>query len=321
MTLASVLLIGMAGLVTDGSLAYVHRRQMQNAADSAALAGTAVLRANYKTVCSVETTARQKAIAAATENGVALESQVTVRLVDKNGVVTPTCNSAATMGVQVEASQPYGTYFARVLGINQMSAAAIATANYGFVSSLSTTSSSIGILPVALASDTIPAMPYNDGVLYSLQPANSGNSGNFTNYSTFGSLPGGQTLSNAMANGVTGPIVIGDPYSAGSLSATDPTVLPGLQARIASAPSETSTSAKPDSRRVAVVFIRDSNSGGSTMTILGVATVFIDEATSNTFRIHFISVSLNASGSTIDPSITNTSAEVFGDLSVMKLSQ
>ena len=79
-----VILIGMAGLAIDGGLFFVHRRQMQNAADAGAHDGTAILAAHYNNVCAYETAARQAAVSGGLANGVVKASSITVGLTDIN---------------------------------------------------------------------------------------------------------------------------------------------------------------------------------------------------------------------------------------------
>lgn len=308
-----VALIGMIGLVIDGGFAYVHRRQMQNAADAGAHDGTAILAAQYNTVCSYEAAARQAAVKAALANGVVKASSITVGLTDINGAPTPTCDSARTMGVSVAVGQPYDTYFAGVLGITQIAAGADAIARYGFVNAL------LGALPVVLNLDSVPAN-VNDGQPHPavLSPAGGGGPGP-VNFGNIDPTKYGQTLADSFANGLAINVVSGKgcgappkPCTAGGINGFDPTVLKALQDRIASAPSETWTNHAPDSRRVVTLLVINGNIGNPTVIPSGFALVFLDKVTggdgTSGLWIHFISGSIVPSGATIDYAINNATA-------------
>lgn len=318
-TIALVVLIGFIGLVIDGGFAYVHRRQMQNAADAGSHDGTAVLAAHYSDVCAWESAARTAAVDAALANGVVKASSVTVGLVDVYGNPTPVCDSARTMGVSVAVGQPYDTYFAGVLGISSISAAADAVTSYGFVNALT------GALPVVLNLDSVPTN-VNDGREHPavLSPAGGGGPGP-VNFGNIDPTRYGQTLADSFANGLTIPIVAGKgcvpptpvppapvPCTAGSINGFDQDVLRALQDRIDSAPTETWNDHAPDSRRVVTLLVINGDIGNSTVIPSGFALVFLDRVTggdgTSGLWIHFISGSIVATGAKIDYLINNANA-------------
>jgi len=103
-----VLLVAFLGLVIDGGNVYAQRRQMQNAADAAALAGARAL-ALGKGNSAAKTTAEQFAQA----NGAAA-------CVPKTETYT----------VTVAVSKTVPTYFASVIGIREMPVSAVASAAF-----------------------------------------------------------------------------------------------------------------------------------------------------------------------------------------------
>lgn len=117
-----VLLVAFLGLVIDGGNVYAQRRQMQNAADAAALAGARAL-AMGKT--DGEAVAAGKQYAAA--NG-------------GTAAVTVTGHTTVTAVVTKSVT----TYFANVIGVSQLTVGAAATAE------TSAPSSAIGIMPLTI---------------------------------------------------------------------------------------------------------------------------------------------------------------------------
>ncbi len=310
MALAMVVLIGMVGLVVDGSFAYIHRRQMQNAADAGAHDGTAVLARNYKSVCAFEAAARKAAVDGALANGVVKKESVTVGMVDINGNPTTPCNPTTTMGVSVGVGQPYTTYFAGVLGITQMAAGADATAHYGFINAL------IGALPIVLNLDSVPAN-VNDGKEHDAKLGTSGGGppGYDVNFGSIDPMAYGQTLADSLANGLTIKVTSGlgcgtpaKPCTAGSITAFDRLAISALQNRIDSAPLETWNNHAQGSRRVATMLVLNGDIGGKTVIPTGFALVFIDKVLRNGLEVHFISGSIVAAGAQIDYTRNNANA-------------
>lgn len=105
-----VVLVAMTALAVDGGYAYAQRRRMQYAADAAALAGARVLALGESTAVA-DGVIRQYA----RENGA---DTVTWELVDGNRV-------------RVHVAHTFPTFFARVVGLNAMTAAAQAEALFG----------------------------------------------------------------------------------------------------------------------------------------------------------------------------------------------
>ncbi len=304
LALSMVVLLGMIGLVLDGGFAYAHRRQMQNAADAGALDGTRVFAKHFDSVCAYKSAARQAATDAALANGVATASDVVVGLTDVYGNPTPNCDNARTKGVSVRVSRSYDTYFAPVIGINHITVGADAIARFGFVNAL------VGALPVVLNRDSVPTNT-NDGRGHKavLTPAAANGIGP-VNFGTIDPSNYGQTLADALANGLRVSVtaykgcgVPPAPCTAGSIFSIDSSIMNAIQARIDSAPSETWNHHAPNSRRVAVLLVLNGDIGNATVVPVGFAVVFLDSiagAPNNALTVHFITDSIAATGATID---------------------
>jgi hypothetical protein len=144
--LAMVALIGGVALVLEAGNAYAHQRITQNGADAIANGGATVLAQKLggdTSVSDASVLARMATIAAA--NGVPAYAgwytDVTGHLLTTAGTTTTSTGSAAavgagaippnTQGVQVSTSQPFGTTFGRVIGLNQFTSTADATSVTG----------------------------------------------------------------------------------------------------------------------------------------------------------------------------------------------
>jgi Flp pilus assembly protein TadG len=127
-------MIAVTGVIVDGGSAFAQRRQMQNAADAAAMAGT---RAFDKMTTNGEAAVWSEVVAAATANG-ADSSQVTCRIVTELLVDLGSCPTGATgtavalrtaaSGVKVTVGATKTTSFIRIVGQNTFTARATATA-------------------------------------------------------------------------------------------------------------------------------------------------------------------------------------------------
>ena len=148
--LTMVALIGGVSLVLEGGNAYAHQRIAQNAADSVANAGATILaqRLGGGTQTDADVIAATDAMAAANhlDTYKAYYTNLTGGMLTPLGVVTTnpalaeqvgaadagdTTIPPGAQGVSVGGSQMFGTTFARVLGINQFTASAVATAVSG----------------------------------------------------------------------------------------------------------------------------------------------------------------------------------------------
>lgn len=122
--------VAMAGLAVDGGQAYAERRQMQNSADAAALAGGNALNTYLREPTEANAAAVHSAVTSvAVENG-ADPSALSCVWVDGSGTELTACSdtSPATMenvgGVHVSVENTKSTYFMKIAGIDEFSASA-----------------------------------------------------------------------------------------------------------------------------------------------------------------------------------------------------
>lgn len=148
-------MVAMVGLVVDGGYAWGMQRQAQNGADAMANAGTTVvaqyLKGASKTAgdvgCAVEASATLNKI----ENPRAEFTDVEGNLLN---VDVPACSAggggaipATAQGVKAYGDRSFNTFLIRVVGIDQATASATATAVAGLLTS-PCTGAGCGILPV-----------------------------------------------------------------------------------------------------------------------------------------------------------------------------
>jgi Flp pilus assembly protein TadG len=133
LAIAMVALLTFTGLVVDGSNAFAQRRQMQNAADSSALAGANALN-RYSIGTGTATAIHAAALSEATSNG-ADPASFTCTLVRSGGgtQACPTATNGLTVPsdafrVRTQTSQTHDTLFMRVIGNDEFSASASAAA-------------------------------------------------------------------------------------------------------------------------------------------------------------------------------------------------
>jgi Flp pilus assembly protein TadG len=121
-----LVLLGIVAMVLDGGYAFAQRRRMQNAADSAVLAGViATTKGEYR-----DAVVRQTVSDYARRNGA---ESYTLTYLDANGNALPNptdgivpLNAAA---LRVTTRLPFPTFFARLFGMASMTASAQATAH------------------------------------------------------------------------------------------------------------------------------------------------------------------------------------------------
>jgi hypothetical protein len=136
--LAMVTMVGGVALILEGGNAYAHQRETQNAADSVANSGAAVLSERLGGASRTDADVIAAMNRASTANFLStysgLYTDVTGHWLTNGGVVTTSQAAAATVGggsippgaqgVQAYGSQFFGTTFGRVLGINQFTSSA-----------------------------------------------------------------------------------------------------------------------------------------------------------------------------------------------------
>ena len=127
-------LLGLTGLVIDGSRAYSDHRSVQNAADAAALAGAGALNQVLFASTGQEAAVNEAVVASLGANHV--NGTPDCRLVDEAGTDLGACPSTSTgsglpataAGVSVRARDSQSGSFIKALGISGFSASASATA-------------------------------------------------------------------------------------------------------------------------------------------------------------------------------------------------
>jgi Flp pilus assembly protein TadG len=171
-------LLLLAGLVLDGGIAFFNRRDAQNLADTAALAGTRIVQEHYmdpSTANDDQGDVSNAIQASLTNNGCASAGGVpctwTANFV-RGGTTGPVSNGAVgasgaipnlTQGVQVYVNRQPGAFLVRLAGIQSWNITAEAM---GYVRS-----SQVGppgkLIPIALKQDTTTGS-YNPGQQYDL---------------------------------------------------------------------------------------------------------------------------------------------------------
>jgi Flp pilus assembly protein TadG len=180
--LATLVLVGALGLVLDGGYDYAQRRQMQNAADAAALAGASALLGNNATGFTVWSTVQT----VAQKNGVSdVTNNVTCVYLDKTQTPlaspascndTPFASGTDVSAVRVTVHETHTTFVMRALGITSSSSGATATAQIQVVHSLP--NSQIPFLPCGISTPLVKSDgsratnkgPNGNGILSILQP-------------------------------------------------------------------------------------------------------------------------------------------------------
>lgn len=137
--LALVAIVAMTGLVLDGGSTFVQRRDMQNAADAAAMAG-AYDYANKNDVSSAITAAQAVAVANGYANGVG-GVVVQVSVVSGGGGATD-----ITAGI----SKPHRNSFSGIVGLSSWGVSTTATAETGLPNVI------VGTLPIIFNKDDFP---------------------------------------------------------------------------------------------------------------------------------------------------------------------
>lgn len=154
-----IALLVVAGLAIDGGMVFLERRRMQNAADASALAGTRLL---ASAICGVEgiddSTIDGEVKQYAEINGVQdPDNRVVANYVDKNEAVLGPVGSGTipdgATGIAVVTEIERATSFMPLIGIDEASAGANATAMTGPVVQLSG-----GVLPIAVPHEVVQAL-------------------------------------------------------------------------------------------------------------------------------------------------------------------
>lgn len=176
-SLSMMAMLGFAGLALDGGYAYSQQNRMQVAADAAALAGARLVALEEDTG-----TIGSKVQQIANANGAA---EISWHLINDG------------MGIHVEASRTYKTWFMRLFGHNTMTTGAIAEAEAIGVSGVG------GLLPLTtMCTDA----GFREGTVYTLWDSDMDIPG------SFGWLDwsGGSSSSGELASNISSPLNSGD---------------------------------------------------------------------------------------------------------------
>lgn len=160
-----IVIIALVGLVIDGGYAWGQQRQTQNGADAMAEAGATILAYNLKGVpvsngdvgCALEQIAAANGITNPT--GVYTDWQ--------GNFLTPSANVGAcnpggggaippgAQGVKATGDRLFDTFLARVIGFNQFTSTADATAVAGVITEICPASAGCAVLPVTFPVTTV----------------------------------------------------------------------------------------------------------------------------------------------------------------------
>lgn len=176
---ALVAIMAMVGLVVDGGFAWGKQRDTQNAADAAAEAGAVVMAQRLagvvpaKTDLDVETAV----LLAGSENGVdppdAWYTDIAGNLLDDTGAVVADRADAAKVGdvgvippnaagVEAIGSQSFPTFLVRVIGFDQLTVTAPATAVAGYVTDVCSAEAGCDVIPVTVPVSVLGCDGQND---------------------------------------------------------------------------------------------------------------------------------------------------------------
>jgi Flp pilus assembly protein TadG len=195
-----IVLIALVGLVIDGGLAWGHQRNTQNVADATAKAGATVLAERLAGATRNDGDVLSAVDATADANG--LDDLVAYYTDDQGRLLTPAGGLAAntgtaavvgggsiptgSYGVMSEGELTFDTLLARVIGVDEFTTVANATAISGYRNSTCPASAGCGVMPVTLpitilgcdgSNNPAPAEPEQQwelGVFYTLPLCKNG---------------------------------------------------------------------------------------------------------------------------------------------------
>jgi len=151
-TLAAVAIIGVVGLVIDGGMTFVQRRDQQNVADAAAMAG------GYAYLNSTPMydapTAQAAAIANAAANGYV------------NGVNSTVTVNVSGVNIVVNITRPHTNFFAGMLGMPQWNVSTTATTEAGVPNA------AVGVMPILFNQKALAGASNNE-VVFDEPPSGS----------------------------------------------------------------------------------------------------------------------------------------------------
>jgi len=161
-----VVLVALVGLVIDGGFAWGRQRDTQNAADAASLAGATVLAERLAGALPARTDADVNTAVnlAFTNNDVirdgAFYTDISGNMLNGGGAVTTNESSAAQVGggsipanaagVLARGRQTFDTFLMRIIGFNESTTTAPATAVAGYLNEVCAAESGCDVIPITL---------------------------------------------------------------------------------------------------------------------------------------------------------------------------
>jgi len=159
-----VALVAMVGVVVDGGFAWGKQRDTQNAADAAAEAGAVVMAERLAGVVKTDLDVDTAVQLAGSENAIdppdAFYTDISGNLLDDTGAVVASRADAAQVGdgliplnaagVEAIGSQSFPTFLVRVIGFDQLTVTAPATAVAGYVTGVCSAEVGCDVLPVTV---------------------------------------------------------------------------------------------------------------------------------------------------------------------------
>ena len=228
--LSMIVLVSVVALAVDGGSMYTQRRAAQNAADSAAIAGSKLFLTYLEAAVKIDpnppdgtadqehqirTTIEQYAaangVAANTIQAYFIDAQKRIVSVQANGNIGSPCGTAGglspcqvgnngevpwnlgAIGVTVSGRAETGAYFVRIMGWNTISATARATAMVELTNSVS----NIAVLPLGLFTSTINIDNIQFGQVYTLINGDGSQGGGQWGWVTFNTDNGSANVAKA----------------------------------------------------------------------------------------------------------------------------
>ncbi|MEX0709731.1 MAG: pilus assembly protein TadG-related protein [Chloroflexota bacterium] len=175
---AMVAIVAMVGLVVDGGFAWGKQRDTQNAADAAAEAGAIVMAQRLAGVVPTKTDADVEiaVLLAGSENAVdppdAYYTDIAGNLLDDLGAIVTDRADAAKVGddtipanaagIEAIGSQSFPTFLVRVIGFDQLTVTAPATAVAGYVTDVCSAEAGCDVIPVTVPLTVLGCDGQND---------------------------------------------------------------------------------------------------------------------------------------------------------------
>jgi Flp pilus assembly protein TadG len=151
--LSMTVILGATAMVLDGGNAMAQQRETQNAADAAALAGAVVIAQDMGGDDQTDSDVRTSMLQSFNRNGT---SMGTSYYVDDEYNIVGTVGRGGSIpddaaGIQVVGNRTFDTYLAGVVGINEMTSGAGATALAGALRSICSAANGCGVAPVTFS--------------------------------------------------------------------------------------------------------------------------------------------------------------------------